>query len=105
AGLELQHLDDGHWRAHSGPSPLGPSPFAEDWELATADRHLAHTDAVLPFTPLSFRDFLLSEPHNISAARGLINRFHPATARITNAYEKLTRRTFPAFNPKKLFYQ
>lgn len=105
AGLELQELDGTQWRALAGPSPLGPAAFSTEWELATADRHLQDTDAVLPFTPLSFRDFLLSEQHNTAAARGMINRFHPWTARITNTYEKLTRRTVPAFKPRTLFYQ
>lgn len=104
-GLQTQHLDGHAWRPLDGPSPLGPSPFSDAWELATADRHLRHTDALLPFSPLSFRDFLLSARHNTDAARGMINRFAPGTARITNAYEKLTRRTFPMFTPRKLFYQ
>ncbi len=104
-GLELQHDDAGTWRRWDGPSPFGPSPFSLEWEVATADRHLRDTDAVLPFSPLSFRDFLLSERHNVDAARGMINRFYPRTARITNAYEKLTRATFPAFRPRRLFYQ
>ena len=63
--------------------PIGPSPFSADWELATADRHLQYTDALLPFQPLSFSDFLLSAEHNIAAARGMINRFYPASSRIT----------------------
>jgi 2-keto-4-pentenoate hydratase/2-oxohepta-3-ene-1,7-dioic acid hydratase in catechol pathway len=105
SGLQLQSLDAGTWQELTGPSPLGPSPFTAEWELATADRHRVHTDALLPFAPLSFRDFLLSAEHNIAAARGMINRFYPSTARITSIYEKLTRATFPAFTPKKLFYQ
>ena len=78
-GLQLEHLDDGQWRALTGASPLASSPFTDEWELATADRHLQHTDALLPFQPLSFRDFMLSERHNIDAARGMIGRFSPAT--------------------------
>lgn len=35
----------------------------------------------------------------------MINAFYPGTARITNTFEKLARRTFPAFLPKKLFYR
>ncbi len=105
SGLEVQHLDGTEWRALNAPAPLAPSPFTPEWELATADRHLQHTDSLLPFAPLSFRDFLLSERHNIDAARGMINRFYPWTARITNTYERLTRTAFPAFKPRKLFYQ
>lgn len=103
--LQTQTLIDGSWQPLTGPSPLAPSPFAPEWELATAERHLQSSAALLPFSPLSFRDFLLSAEHNVAAARGMIDRFHPATSRITTAFEKITRRTFPAFQPKKLFYQ
>jgi 2-keto-4-pentenoate hydratase/2-oxohepta-3-ene-1,7-dioic acid hydratase in catechol pathway len=103
--LATQCLHDGAWQPLTIPSPLGPSPFAPDWELATAKRHLQHSDALLPFTPLSFRDFLLSEKHNINAARGMLTRFYGPESRITSAAEKLTRRTFPLFRPKKLFYR
>lgn len=87
-----------------GETPIGPSPFADEWQLATADRHLQRTDALLPFAPLSFRDFLLSEQHNINASRGLVKRFHPRTYPLTGAFERITRRTHPGFKPKKLFY-
>jgi len=35
----------------------------------------------------------------------MIRRFHPVTNVVTSAYERLTRTTFPAFKPKKLFYR
>jgi 2-keto-4-pentenoate hydratase/2-oxohepta-3-ene-1,7-dioic acid hydratase in catechol pathway len=104
-GLATQALGDDGWFDLAGESPLGPSAFTTAWELAVADRHLQHTDALLPFQPLSFRDFMLSAEHNTAAARGMINRFYPATARITTLFETITRTTFPAFKPKKLFYQ
>ncbi|CAN5184781.1 hypothetical protein BH09ACT8_BH09ACT8_11530 [soil metagenome] len=85
--------------------PLGPSPFTTDWELAVADRHQQHTAALLPFQPLSFRDFLLSAEHNIGAARGMLRRFYRQTSRVTTLFETVTRTQFPAFRPKKLFYQ
>ncbi|MGB3481740.1 MAG: fumarylacetoacetate hydrolase family protein [Mycobacterium sp.] len=103
--LQTQWLDGGQWQTLTTPSPLAPSPFSAEFELATAARHLKSSDALLPFTPLSFRDFLLCKQHNIAAARGLLKRFYPGQSRITSAYEKLTRRTFPLFQPKKLFYQ
>lgn len=53
---------------------------------------------------MSFRDFLLSEQHNINASRGLVKRFYPGTYQLTRAIEKVTRRTYPAFKPQKLFY-
>lgn len=103
--LETQQLINGHWQSLTGPAPLGPSPFSPEWDITTADRHLQRSDALLPFSPLSFRDFLLSEQHNVAAARGMLRRFYPASSRITSAFETVTRRTFPAFQPKKLFYQ
>jgi 2-keto-4-pentenoate hydratase/2-oxohepta-3-ene-1,7-dioic acid hydratase in catechol pathway len=103
--LQTQRLDATGWQPLTTPSPLGASPFSPEWELATAERHLRHSHALLPFSPLSFRDFLLSEQHNVAAARGMINRFYPTTSRITTAFEKITRRTFPAFQPNKLFYR
>lgn len=96
-------LGEAGWQ--TAASPVGPTSFSAEWELATARRHLQQTSALLPFTPLSFRDCLLSEKHNVDAARGMINAFYPGTARITNTFEKLARRTFPAFLPKKLFYR
>lgn len=104
-GLQTQYDDDGQWRPLAGPGPFGPSPFTDEWQLATADRHLQKTDKLLPFQPLSFRDFLLSETHNITAARGMVQRFYPGTYRVSDAFEKLTRRTFPPFQPKQLFYR
>lgn len=104
-GLQTQRLDDERWCPLVDTPPLGPSPFSDDWELATADRHLRHGDALLPFTPLSFRDFLLSERHNVDAARGMVRRFYPASWRIASGYERITHTTFPAFRPKKLFYR
>ena len=104
SGLETQQCDAGHWQPLRGKNPLGPSPFSAEWELATADRHLQLTGSLLPFAPLSFRDFLLSEQHNINASRGMLKRFYPGTYRLTTAFEKVTRRTYPGFKPKKLFY-
>ena len=103
--LQTEELIDEQWQPLSGESPLGPSPFSDAWELATADRHLQKTDALLPFTPLSFRDFLLSEQHNINASRGLVERFYARDYRMTRLVERLTRKPYPGFKPKKLFYR
>jgi hypothetical protein len=35
----------------------------------------------------------------------MVKRFYPGTHRLTQLFEKATRRTFPAFKPKRLFYQ
>ena len=104
-GLETQQYVDEQWIRLRGEMPFGPSPFSEEWQLAIAERHLQRTDALLPFAPLSFRDFLLSERHNINASRGMVKRFYPSTYRLTEAFERITRRTFPGFKPKQLFYE
>ena len=103
-GLETQQYVDEQWIRLRGEMPFGPSPFSEEWQLAIAERHLQRTDALLPFAPLSFRDFLLSERHNINASRGMAKRFYPSTYRLTEAIERIMRQTFPGFKPKRLFY-
>ncbi|MCG8917707.1 fumarylacetoacetate hydrolase family protein [Actinokineospora sp. PR83] len=102
--LEIQYLDgDGRWLPHPDPRPLGGATFGQEWELATARRHLARSEHLLPFQPVSFRDFLLYEKHNVDASRGLVRRFHPAQYRLASAVEKVTRRPFPLFKPNRLF--
>ena len=104
AGVQTQQFLDGLWCSLDGENPLGQSPFSDEWERETADRHLQATNSLLPFAPLSFRDFLLSEQHNINASRGMLKRFYPSTYRMTRAVELVTRRPYPSFRPKKLFY-
>ena len=36
----------------------------------------------LPFTPLSFRDFMLFEDHVTAASRGIARRYMPTASRI-----------------------
>lgn len=104
--LELQSLaSDGSWGPAQNPSVLGGAVFDHDWELASAHRHLDLSGHVLPFQPASFRDFMLYERHAIDAARGLVRRFHPAQSRAAEGIEKLTRKPFPLFRPKALFYR
>lgn len=62
-------------------------------------------DALLPFHPLSFRDFMLYERHAIDAARGLVRRFMPRVRPLVAAYERATKRPFPALRPGKLWYE
>ena len=38
--LETQKYLDEQWVPLGDETPFGPSPFAEEWQLATADRHL-----------------------------------------------------------------
>jgi 2-keto-4-pentenoate hydratase/2-oxohepta-3-ene-1,7-dioic acid hydratase in catechol pathway len=59
----------------------------------------------LPFQPLSFRDFMIYEAHAINASRGYVRRFVPKLSRVASAYEALTKRTFPVFKPRPLWYR
>lgn len=63
------------------------------------------TDRLLPFQPLSFRDFMLYESHVINASRGYVRRFMPGAYSLSQGYEFVTRRAFPAFRPDKLWYR
>ncbi|OBB25554.1 fumarylacetoacetase [Mycolicibacterium peregrinum] len=105
-GLSVQSLDsEGSWSEYSDRTPVGGRVFDEAWLTAAADRQLQHSDHLLPFQPVSFRDFMLYEQHNIDAARGLIRRFHPGLYRVTSLYERVTGRPVPQFKPKPLFYE
>ena len=96
---------DGSWDTLGDNSALGGSPFDEQWVRSVDRRHRQASDLTLPFHPVSFRDFLLHEQHNIAASRGLVRRFHPGQFRATAVVEKLTGRPFPKFKPAKLFYE
>lgn len=94
-GLVPQIWAEGRWQDHDGPAPIpswGPDAPASG-------------EGALPFQPASFRDFMLYERHAIDAARGYVRRFMPAVYPFTRAVEALTRRPFPAFRPKPLWYQ
>lgn len=59
----------------------------------------------LPFAPAALRAFMGWERHWIQAARGLVrHNLRPAAAAI-GAFERVTRRPFPAFRPGRLFYE
>ena len=60
---------------------------------------------VLPFSPASFRDFMLYEKHVIDASRGYTKRFMPGAFPITQFVEKLTGKPFKKFRPHPLWYQ
>ncbi len=64
-----------------------------------------HPDALLPFAPVSFRDFMLYEEHAIAAARGWARRFRPAAARLVSVYESLLRRPPALLKPKRIWYE
>ena len=60
-------------------------------------------DALLPFAPLSFRDFMLYEAHVVAASRGIARTYLPGAYRFTSLYEKATGATFPKFKPSALW--
>lgn len=105
-GLHLESLGaEGDWRPSPDTHALGGQVFDAGWEAGVADRHLQHSAHLLPFQPLSFRDFMLYEQHNIDAARGLIRRFHPASYRAAAIYERIFGRPVAPLRPKPLFYR
>ncbi|MEM0969696.1 MAG: fumarylacetoacetate hydrolase family protein, partial [Verrucomicrobiota bacterium] len=61
--------------------------------------HTGEAGEKLPFSPRSFRDFMLYREHALQAARGYAARYLPASGPVVQAYEKLVRRPFPAFLP------
>lgn len=64
-----------------------------------------HPEALLPFAPLSFRDFMLYEEHAIAAARGMARRFMPAAWRLVSLYESVFRRPPALLRPKRIWYE
>lgn len=60
---------------------------------------------VMPFKPLSYRDFMLGERHLINSSRGFTKRLMPKVVPIVKAYEWVTHKPFPAFIPKKPWYE
>ncbi len=60
---------------------------------------------LLPFHPLSYRDFMLYEQHAINSARGFVKKYLPRLHPFVVSYEKLSGRTFPKLKPKKRWYK
>ncbi|HUQ57768.1 fumarylacetoacetate hydrolase family protein [Lentzea sp.] len=105
--VETRERPGDEWKAGDAAAVFGfRSAFSPSWE---AERALAHGavegDLVLPFQPLSFRDFMLYEQHNIGAARGYVRRYRRGVSRLAQVYETITRSVFPAFRPKPLWYK
>ncbi|MDH4980915.1 fumarylacetoacetate hydrolase family protein [Hyphomicrobium sp. D-2] len=99
-------------RAHDDTITLLALPLELRARIEEAARNIApsaNADTAaacgLPFTPRSFRDFMLYEAHAIDAARGFVRGFMPAAARIASVYEAVTRRTFPPLRPSALWYR
>jgi 2-keto-4-pentenoate hydratase/2-oxohepta-3-ene-1,7-dioic acid hydratase in catechol pathway len=60
---------------------------------------------LIPFEPRSYRDFAFFEGHMVGAARGFVRKFWPHLLPVIGAYETITRKTFPALRPKRLWYR
>jgi len=60
---------------------------------------------LLPFQPLSFRDFMLYEKHVIDAGKGFVRRFMPKLVPIISAFESITGKPYPKLRPKKIWYE
>ena len=60
---------------------------------------------IIPFEPLMYRDFMLSERHVINSSRGFLKHLFPGMVPVVRLYESLTRKTFPSFFPKKPWYE
>jgi 2-keto-4-pentenoate hydratase/2-oxohepta-3-ene-1,7-dioic acid hydratase in catechol pathway len=98
--------DGGDWQPATPRTALGyDPPFTGEWETGHARGYGARPrDLVLPFQPVSVRDFSLSEQHNTDAAVGYARRFMPGAARLAGAVQAVTRRPLPALRPDKLWY-
>lgn len=128
-GIQLQRLREGdgegegdsesesesesEWLPHQDARALGGQPFSEEFLLRHAEGPQKSQDSggsgdpevLLPFQPLSFRDFMLFEKHAIDATRGFARRFHPRLHRVATAFERVSGRTFPRFRPAPLWYR
>jgi 2-keto-4-pentenoate hydratase/2-oxohepta-3-ene-1,7-dioic acid hydratase in catechol pathway len=98
--------ESGPWRSTAPGTALGyESPFTREWEAAHVRQYGARPgDPILPFQPVSVRDFTLSEQHNVDAAHGYARRFMPGVARVAGAIEAVTRRPLAALKPNRLWY-
>lgn len=77
-------------------------PFASGNNLKLENASSAN---LLPFQPLSFRDFMLYERHAIDSTRGYVKRFMPVAYQAARLYERMTGATFPSFKPKTIWYR
>lgn len=98
-GSALQEERDGRW------VDLPVSSAALSWLRALPPAPAGTGAEVLPFQPRSFRDCMLFERHWVQSSRGYARRFMPAAFRVSQVYEALLRRTFPAFRPAPLFHR
>lgn len=96
--IQCQELTETGWEATSA------APEFCKFRLPEPERNDT-SEGLLPFQPLSFRDFMLYESHVINATRGYVRRFMPGSYRIARLYEGVTGKTFPRFRPSGLWYK
>lgn len=59
---------------------------------------------VIPFRPIQYRDFMLSEDHVINSSRSFVKLMMPKLWPIVSGYEKITGKPFPKLKPSKSWY-
>jgi 2-keto-4-pentenoate hydratase/2-oxohepta-3-ene-1,7-dioic acid hydratase in catechol pathway len=64
-----------------------------------------YTGGLLPFKPLSHRDFMLYEQHVIDATRAFLKRYRPEVYENAEKYEKDTGTVHAALKPKPIWYE
>ena len=67
--LVVQQSTGGDWADTDDAGAFGGQVFDPEWELTLAREHLERSEHLLPFQPVSFRDFLLSERARPSSTR------------------------------------
>ncbi|WP_457633726.1 fumarylacetoacetate hydrolase family protein [Oceanithermus desulfurans] len=65
----------------------------------------ARDEALLPFEPTSFRDFMLYEAHAIGATKGWLKRFLPRAYRFVEIFERISGRPHAKVRPSALWYE
>ena len=85
------------------PDILSESISSKSSSLHPVDMSLI--EFVLPFQPLSYRDFMLFEMHCINAAKGFVKKYLPHLLPVINFYEKIIGKPFPKLKPKKRWYE
>ena len=84
------------------PGILSETIFSKKNSLHQVD--LSEAEYVIPFKPLSYRDFMLYEKHYINSARGFLKKYLPHFLPFIVLYEKFTGNPFPKLKPKKRWY-
>lgn len=116
--LMVAVLRDEHWYSIQALLPHSDSSVLDaliNWEKLQVEIEAAFlsgqlpvvaTEArpVLPFQPLSLRDFMLAEDHAINAARGFVKRYMPKLLPFIKLFER-SGRPFPALKPKPIWYR